>query len=145
MRRMRKILFQKHGSNTNTSQVIGMLQCWMRDAANGSYIISFEKERQRRSPNQNQLMWLWFTCIAEQWSDATGHAFTKDDVHDAYCLRFLPQATPMGNIAGSTHSLDSQQMSDFLNKVQADAAVEYGIQLPSPSDEYFSLWAEQYN
>jgi hypothetical protein len=33
-------------------------------------------------------------------------------------------------------------MTVFLNKVQADAAVEFGITLPSPEDKY---WEDFYN
>ncbi len=140
----RTVQFVKQPSRTNTEQVVGLVRYWLRDAANGFYTLTFEKQKQQRSINQNQLMWLWFSCIAEQWSEAMGYTYTKDDVHDAYCLLFLPVLTPKGKIAGRTRGLTQEQMSEFLCKVQADAAQEYGIELPSPSDEHFNLWAEQY-
>ena len=140
----RTVNFHKQGGNTNTGQVLGLVSYWLRDAANGSYILSFEKCKQQRSINQNQLMWLWFSCIAEQWSEAMGYTYTKDDVHDAYCMLFLPVLTPKGKIAGRTRGLTTEQMTEFLNRVQADAASEYGIELPNPTDEHFALWAEQY-
>ena len=53
--------------------------------------------------------------------------------------------TPRGRIAGHTSGLTTEQMTEFLNKVQADAASEYGITLPNPEDLYFEMWAEQYS
>jgi hypothetical protein len=47
-------------------------------------------------------------------------------------------------IAGSTKGLTTEQMTEFLNQVQADAATEYGITLPNPEDMYFEVWAKQY-
>ena len=89
-------------------------------------------------------MWLWFTCIAKSWSEATNRTFTSQDVHDAYCLMFLPIQTPKGAVAGKTSGLTTEQMTEFLNKVQSDAASEYGITLPNPEDRYFEIWAKQY-
>ena len=41
--------------------------------------------------------------------------------------------------------IPDKQMSDFMNKVQADAASELGIQLPIPEDRYFEEFYQQYN
>ena len=35
-------------------------------------------------------------------------------------------------------------MTDFLNKVQADAAAELGITLPLPEDRYYSEFINEY-
>ena len=45
----------------------------------------------------------------------------------------------------TTSKLNTKQMSDFMNKVQADAASELGIQLPIPEDRYFEEFYQQYN
>ena len=66
-------------------------------------------------------------------------------MHDAYCLLFIPKETPKGRVAGSTSSLSLEQMKEFLDKVQADAASEYGIQLPNPEDQFFEALAEEYS
>ena len=90
-------------------------------------------------------MWVWFDIIAQAWSEASGLAFTPQNVHDAYCLMFLPLTLPNGdNIPGETKRLNTKEMSEFLDKVQADAESEYGIQLPSPDDETFIEWARGY-
>lgn len=125
--------------------ILRQIRTWFSDASNGNYLISFERVKRPRSNDQNRLMWVWFTCIARSWSEATGIAFTRENVHDAYCLKFLPITLPNGNnIAGSTSKLTTEQMTDFLNKVQADAATEYGIKLLSLTDIHYEEWAKQY-
>ena len=126
-------------------QVNNTVNMWLQTCGNGQYLLTMKRVSQPRTDPQNRLMWLWFTAIAQAWSEACGYGITPQDVHDAYCMLFLPKDTPKGRIAGSTKALDTEQMTDFLNKVQADAAAEYGITLPNPEDRYFEVWAEQYN
>lgn len=142
---MKRVLqFIKQNGVGNGEQILQYMQLWFADAANGTYNITFERAKQRRSINQNQLMWLWFSCIAQSWSEATGQTYTKDDVHDAYCLLLLPIDTPKGKIAGRTSGMTTEQMKHFLDQVQADAATEYGIRLPNPEDQLFEIWADEY-
>lgn len=117
---------------------------WLQSCPNGTYVLTLKRKQQRRSISQNALMWLWFSAIAEAWTEATDTAFTTQDVHDAYCLQYLPKNTPKGRVAGSTSSLTTEQMTEFLNRVQADATAEYGITLPNPEEQYFEAWCEQY-
>jgi hypothetical protein len=102
-----------------------------------------KKVVEKRSISQNKLMWLWFSAIADAWSDATDRAFTRNDVHDAYCLMFLPIDTPKGRVCGSTSGLSTEEMSEFLEKVHEDAADD-GITLLNPEDKMFEQWAMQY-
>lgn len=126
-------------------EILRQVRMWFDDAANGSYMLSFEKIKKPRSNDQNRLMWVWFTCIAKSWSEATGMVFTRENVHDAYCQLFIPVTLPNGqNIAGSTSKLTSEQMTEFLNNVQAHAASEYGIKLLSLTDIRYEEWARQY-
>ncbi len=141
---MKRTTFVKLPQGDNRISTIGIIGMWMNVAANGEYTITMERVRNRRTVSQNQLMWLWFKCIAEAWTQATGYTYTKDDVHDAYCLLFLPVDTPKGRIAGRTRGMTTSQMSEFLSKVQADAASEYGITLPDPEDQLFEAWANEY-
>lgn len=142
---MKTLLVNKvKGQTLNVSEIQSQVELWLRDALNGNYLLTFERAKKPRTSEQNRLMWLWFGCIAKSWSEATGHVFTSQDVHDAYCRVFLPISTPKGVIAGSTKGLTTEQMTEFLNQVQADAATEYGITLPNPEDMYFEIWAKQY-
>jgi hypothetical protein len=109
---------------------------------NGRYVIRIERDVQRRTVDQNALMWLWFTCIA----DETGTS--KQDVHDYYCACFLSRQVLFKDapqtVSGSTSRLNTASMSRFLDQVQADAAAEFGIRLPHPDDNGWLDFYERY-
>ncbi len=141
---MKATRYSKSRDGNNAEEIVQTIQLWLNDAMNGEYILTMEKAKSPRSNNQNRLMWLWFTCIAKSWTEAYGRVFTAELVHDSYCTLFLPIDTPRGRVAGHTKGLTTEQMTDFLNRVQADATTEYGITLPNPDDLYFEMWAQQY-
>ena len=109
---------------------------------NGRYRVRIERYNEQRTLSQNALMWLWFTCIERE----TGT--DKLDVHDYYCNRFLRRTAFIKGremtVAGSTSKLNTVQMTDFLRKVQADAAAELGITLPLPEDRYYREFVNEY-
>ena len=109
---------------------------------NGRYKVSIERYTEPRTLSQNALMWLWFTCIEQE----TGTP--KKDVHDYYCNLFLRRTAVIKGketvIAGSTSRLNTIQMTDFLNKVKADAASELGIMLPLPADRFYQEFINEY-
>lgn len=129
---------------------IGSVKSWLDRAikyiTNGRYSLTITRQVKRRSLEQNRLMWMWFKCM----EDSTGQPSV--DWHDYYCLKLLGRdfVTPDGEIieiAGHTSVLNTAKMTDFLNKVQADAATEFGISLPSPDDigyDDFRLQYERY-
>jgi hypothetical protein len=141
---MKRIVdYIKDKGTTNGSEVLDTIQLWLDTVRIGRYTIEMKKVVGKRSISQNKLMWLWFSAIADAWSDATDRAFTRNDVHDAYCLMFLPIDTPKGRVGGSTSGLSTEEMSEFLEKVHADAADD-GITLLNPEDKMFEQWAMQY-
>lgn len=109
---------------------------------NGRYRVKIERYTEPRTLPQNALMWLWFTCIERE----TGT--DKQDVHDYYCMKFLRRTTTISGkdvmIAGSTSKLNTMSMTDFMNKVKADAATEMGICLPLPEDRYYKEFINEY-
>ncbi len=109
----------------------------------GEYVLTFSKKKTRRSVPQNSLMWLWFSCIAEE----TGH--TKDEVHDYYCSKFLRHTLEWTYgeeswVTTTTHSLNTDQFKEFLTQVQADAQTTLGIELPNPDDYNFNEFYNYY-
>lgn len=108
---------------------------------NGKFTLTIKKQAKDRSVSQNALMWMWFACIA----DTTGN--TKEEVHDAYCYMFLSRPVTMGSRSGiipmGTSGLNTEEMKEFLDKVQADAA-QMGITLPDPGDQYFEAFCEEF-
>ena len=111
--------------------------------SNGKYVITIKKLNEKRSIAQNDLMWMWFACIERE----TGT--NKDDVYMYYCKKFLMKTIQVGErmerIYNTSSKLNTLQMTEFLNKIQADAAQELGIRLPLPEDRFFETFYQQYN
>lgn len=110
---------------------------------NGDYILTIKRSNKKRSTNQNDLMWMWFSCIEHE----TGTS--KEDVYLYYCKKFLCKVVQIGlqleKVHRSSSMLSSAEMSEFLNKIQADAASEFGIMLPLPEDRYFEDFYNEYS
>lgn len=141
---MRKLTIKKERGAVDFSAAQRTLANWLQTCANGTYTLTMKREQQLRTNPQNNLMWLWFTTIAREWSDASSRTFTAQDVHDAYTLLFLPKDTPKGKVSGSTKELNTEQMTAFLDQVQADAATEYGITLPTLDDVLNGMVADKF-
>ena len=111
--------------------------------ANGKYTITIKRANEKRSIPQNDLMWMWLTCIERE----TGTP--KDDVYMYYCKKFLMKTIQVGNkmerIYNTSSKLNMDQMTEFLNKIQVDAATELGITLPKPEDRFFENFYAQFN
>ena len=111
--------------------------------ANGTYSITIKRASEKRSIPQNDLMWMWFECIERE----TGTP--KDDIYMYYCKRFLCKVIEVGGhqekIYNTSSKLNEEQMTDFLNKIQADAASELGIRLPLPEDRFFEQFYSHFN
>ncbi len=108
----------------------------------GVYVVSIKRKTEPRTLSQNALMWLWFKCIEE-------HTGTESqDVHDYYCCKFLRREINVDGkkftVIGGTSNLNTIQMTDFMNKVQADAAVELRITLPLPADRHYQEFINHY-
>lgn len=110
---------------------------------NGTYTLTIKRASEKRTIAQNDLMWMWFACIERE----TGTP--KDDIYEHYKKKFLMKVITIGEtiekVYGSTSKLNTQQMTEFLNKVKVDALTELGIQLPLPEDKYFDAFYETYN
>ena len=111
--------------------------------ANGTYTITIKRASEKRSIAQNDLMWMWLTCIERE----TGTP--KDEVYMYYCKKFLMKTITVGGrmerIYTTSSKLTVVEMTNFLNQIQADAASELGITLPLPEDRFFECFYQQYN
>ena len=110
---------------------------------NGSYNLILKRVNEKRTVNQNDLMWMWFRCIEND----TGT--DKNDIYMYYCKKFLCKVIRLGEkvekVYETSSMLNTAQMTEFLTKIQADAASEFGITLPIPDDRYFEAFYQQYN
>ena len=111
--------------------------------SNGQYVITIKRMNTKRSIAQNDLMWMWLTCIERE----TGTS--KDDVYMYFCKKYLCKVISIGGksekIYNTSSKLNTEQMMEFLNHIQADAASELGIRLPRPEDRFFEAFYEQFN
>lgn len=109
---------------------------------NGEYTVKIVRKTQPRTISQNSLMWMWYKCMEE----TTGQS--KDDFHDYYKAKFLRRQVTIGGryvtVVGSTTDLNTIQMTNYLEKVKADAATEFGIALPLPEDKNYNTFVQEY-
>ena len=133
---------KKDGEIQHKEHLLNNLENSLKTIPNGEYTINISKVVKQRTYPQNKLFWLWATCIEKE----TGTE--RIDVHDYYCELFLRRhATVNGKnviITGGTSKLNTGQFADFLDKVQADAASEFGIRLPNRDDYRWKEFEEYY-
>ena len=97
------------------------------------YSVEIKLKREKRSVDQNSLMWLWLSCIY----DETGN--DKDTLHEYFKEKFLGSENRIAfnqsvTVRNSTTKLDTKQFTDYLERIQQFANVELGIILPNPDD-----------
>jgi len=140
---MKTLYFKKeNGEIKEEEQLFKQLKQSFLSLKNGDYEIVHKLFKKNRSNDQNALMWLWFTCL----EDETGQ--DKQDIHDYYCKLFLRREVVINNkrevVVSGTKNLKTDVMANFLTKVQADAASEFGCQLPTREDLHFEEFRRQY-
>lgn len=142
---MNTIEFSKiKGETLDVSALLSWVERHINWLRNGHYELKIAKKVKRRSLPQNRLMWMWFACISSE----TGQS--ADDIHDYYALKFIPRfitSLETGievRVPGKTSTLTTEAFTEFLNQVQADAATELGITLPSPDDLAWEEFEQQY-
>ncbi len=109
---------------------------------NGEYTVKIVRKTQPRTVSQNSLMWMWYKLMEER----TGQR--KEDIHDYYKTMFLSRQVAIGGrwvtVIGSTTDLNTLQMTNYLEKVKADVAAEFGITLPLPEDNLYQDFVSEY-
>ena len=121
----------------------GDLDYLLSTLRNGQYVVTVKRLAEKRSIAQNDLMWMWLTCVERE----TGTP--KEDAYLYFCEKFLSKFVTLGEKTTRTHltssNLNTEQMSEFLEKIQADVSAELGIQLPCPEDLYWEAFFTTYN
>ena len=110
-----------------------------------AYDVVIKLHREKRTIDQNRLLFLWLGCIANE----TGN--DKDTLHEYFKQKFLgfEQRVMSFNrevtfISPTTTTLDTKQFTEYLNKIQEFASSELGIVLPLPEDAVFTQFYEPY-
>lgn len=97
------------------------------------WAVTVSPYRKKRSLDQNALIHSWFAIIARE----TGN--DPDDVKEALKSMFLPpryveMEGKTVEVRRATSKLDTKDMAEFCSRVQAWAAQEFGIVLPTRDD-----------
>ena len=136
---MAEIILTKRNGEVSMDKSFEYLCSLLR---NGVYTVKIVRKTEPRTISQNSLMWMRYKCMEEH----TGTP--KEDFHDYYKAKFLSRDVAVGNkwyrVVGSTTELNTLQMTNYLNKVQADAATEFGIMLPLPADRHYQSFIDEY-
>lgn len=143
----REITFNKNKlfDSIKQGEVLYSAGIWLSSIPNGTWVLKLERKPTQRTLSQNALMWVWMDAIAEEWSEATDRYYSRDVVKEFLCRKYLPLEMPDGSVVGgSTSGLTTEQMGEFMDKVQAYAATEWGITLLNPEDKMFEQWRNQY-
>ena len=142
----REIIISKNYDNLpNISTINDTISLWLQTIPKGEWSLRLEKIKKKRSLNQNALLWAWMTALSKEWAAATDQHYTKEQFKEMFTRMFLPVTTPTGEtIGGSTSMLTTEQMTEFLTKIQVYVAEQWGITLLNAEDRMFNEWYSQY-
>ena len=144
----REIDIKKEGGNLVGRDFIDIydaVHMWVHTITNGEWTLKLEKKVRQRGLSQNALLWVWMEVLSKEWAEATNDHYTKEQWKEFFARKFLPVTGPDGEIVGgSTSALTTEQMTEFLTKIQAYAATEWGITLLGAEDSMFNEWRSQY-
>lgn len=141
---MKSLLINKNRGCVQEQDILSTIRMWLSVIGNGEYVLRLERIKKPRTDAQRRLMWLWFTTIADAWTEATGKPITKEMVHDSYCSIYFPIQTPKSILPGQTKDKTADEMAKFLTFVQHDALESYGIVLPDPNDYNFNAYLAEH-
>ena len=124
--------------------IVEMLESIFKTLPNGNYTLSPKKRIKRRSLDQNEWLWMVLTCLEK--SSETGSS--KEDFHDYYCTKFLRRRIEVNGkettVISGTSKLNTEKFNEFMEKIYADVATEYGMSLPHPTDLRWEAFKNEY-
>lgn len=98
--------------------------------------VTVEPWKKPRTLSQNALMWKWHGEVVKAVSDHTGA--DADDIHDFFKKKFLtPRIVEIGGEAVeryTTTTLNTVEMSQYMDRIYAFVTSELGILLPLPEE-----------
>ncbi len=121
---------------------------------NGEYVATIEpkaqwERRQPRTLSQNALLHVWFRHIAIALNQQYGDDYwNADKVKDYFAMLYATdEVTPEGRPwrkPVSTSKMTKRQMTEYMEKIQAEMLTEHGIRVPLPEDERFKDFQDFY-
>lgn len=95
--------------------------------------VSWVRHRSVRSNNQNNLYWAWIEIISKE----TGNDrwATHEALKDMFCPQMPVIFGEETRMIRTTAKLQTEAMSEYIDKVQAFVTTELGIILPARPDQ----------
>jgi hypothetical protein len=91
--------------------------------------------KRNRSLEQNKLYWKWIgeICVTRGWGKNVVHEALRDNFISP---RFEEGPNGLQEYRPSTKDLNTAEMSEYLEKVSAFAATEFGVFVTHPEDAH---------
>lgn len=116
------------------------------------YKITIAPAKTSRSLAQNRLLWQWNGLIQQHLADHYGQQASAETWHDILTSKLCPvevqvvelpdgQKCKVGRARTSKFSVD--QMSEYLNKLDAYCADSLGLLLPHPDDYELAVYGDR--
>lgn len=97
-------------------------------AAGRPLVVEVGEYNQRRSSEQNRLLWALLTEIAEQ-VELEGKRFSKEAWYAHYRDLYAPKEDgPRGLVPIGTSQMNKQQFAEFVQRVEVNAVAELGVE-----------------
>lgn len=107
---------------------------WVRSLEGQQIELIVRKRGAGRSLQQNALLWMWITMIAD---DKGYDKHEREQVHyELLAIRFGTVTLKHGLVmpAKTTHDMTTAEMAEYLDWLQRYAATDLDMQLPSPGE-----------
>jgi hypothetical protein len=131
---------RKLSTEIDRKMVINYIQ--RLDITSKLYTVETLEKNANRSISQNNLMWLWLTCIEHE----TGQ--DRTELHEIFKKKWLlPKEIENFGVKVeiyTTTDLDTIQFKQYLDKIQIFSSAELGITLPDPESQYWQEFYEYY-
>lgn len=98
----------------------------------GKYRVTIESQWERHSVCQRRLLFMWFSYL----NRITGQP--KQSIYEYYAEKYLTED------CRHVSQMTSCQLSQFMHEIEADAASELGVMLPTPEDASYQDFIREY-
>lgn len=114
--------------------------------------VAISEVRSKRSDAQNRLLWMWNGEIQKHLRDSFGQIASSEEWHEILVAKLwpsqvhpveLPDGTKYRVGRAKTRSFNIQQMTTYLELLDAYCAEHLGLLLPHPDELMMAIYGER--
>lgn len=114
--------------------------------------VAIKEIRSKRSDAQNNLLWMWNGLIQAHLRDSYGQIASSEQWHEILVAKLwpsevhpveLPDGTKYKVGRAKTSKFNIQQMTTYLELLDAYCAEHLGLLLPHPQDLMYAIYGER--